>query len=292
MARRNLVVVRAGDESLHPRWLEGNGERNWDCIVSYFGDDPNLFRVDDVIRIDGGGPKWQGLHDVFVKSPELLQNYEYVLLPDDDLLMCKDDINRLFEICETHKFEVCHPTLTWDSYYSHFITLHNTGTRIRYTNFIELMAPCLSRRLLIETLSLFANTVSGWGLEGVWAKLAGPTRTALIDEVAICHTRPMGGPNYRFLAAKNVSAWEERRSFCHTIGLEDERPIETYSAVLSDGRWLHRGRNDRAFDFRLLRGWLPALKNPKMPRGYMVKRMLGYSYKALTQTPYRVIQNS
>ena len=58
MARRkNLVIVRAGDSSLHEEWLQGEGERNWDLIVNYFGDDPQRYRKDDVQRIDSKGPK-------------------------------------------------------------------------------------------------------------------------------------------------------------------------------------------------------------------------------------------
>ena len=58
--RRNLVIVRAGDSSLHPRWLAG-ANRNWDLLVNYFGDDPLLHRRDDVIRLDSKGPKYPAL---------------------------------------------------------------------------------------------------------------------------------------------------------------------------------------------------------------------------------------
>src|SRR2546423_553078 len=46
--RRNLVIVRAGDTSLHENWLAGPVDRNWDLIVSYYGDDPERFRAPDV----------------------------------------------------------------------------------------------------------------------------------------------------------------------------------------------------------------------------------------------------
>jgi len=35
--RKNLVIVRAGDQSLHPSWLEGPEERNWETILIYSG---------------------------------------------------------------------------------------------------------------------------------------------------------------------------------------------------------------------------------------------------------------
>jgi hypothetical protein len=98
MLRRNLVAVRAGDNSLHPHWLKGESSRNWDIVVSYFGDDPDLYKTDDLTRIDGKSQKWQGLHALFTNHPEFLKGYDYILLPDDDLMMSKEDINRLFDL--------------------------------------------------------------------------------------------------------------------------------------------------------------------------------------------------
>ena len=97
----------------------------------------------------------------------------------------KDDINRLFDICKAHGLEVGHPTLTWNSYFAHLFTLRNAGTRLRYTNFVELMAPCLSAAMLERTWGYFAHTMSGWGLELAWAKLASPLKMALIDAVTV-----------------------------------------------------------------------------------------------------------
>ena len=69
MSRKNLVVVRAGDNSLHPEWLDGSAERNWDLVVNYFGDDPDRYRTHDVVRIDGKGPKWPALQTLFLAHP-------------------------------------------------------------------------------------------------------------------------------------------------------------------------------------------------------------------------------
>ncbi len=289
MARRNLVVVRAGDSSLHPHWLAGEGGRNWDLAVSYFGDDPDLYKTDDVTRIDGKGPKWQGLHDVFSKRPEFLTNYDYILLPDDDLMASKDDLNRLFDICKTYGLEIGHPTLTWNSYYAHLVTLRNAGTRLRYTNFIEVMAPCLTKALLNKTLGYFAETLSGWGLEQAWAKSAGPMKMALIDDIAVRHTRPVGGPNYKALRDKNISPWDELRGLCRTLGVDEQPIIETYGAVLTNGRYIERAHHKRVFDFRMLAGWLLALRETQANRRALARRMAGYAYKALKQIPDRVI---
>jgi hypothetical protein len=76
--RRNLVIVRAGDSSLHPTWLPASGQRNWDLVVSYFGDDPQKFRIPDVTRIDGKGPKWIGLHKLLTENIDLVRQYDYI----------------------------------------------------------------------------------------------------------------------------------------------------------------------------------------------------------------------
>src|SRR5664279_707363 len=39
--KRYLVIVRAGDRSLHPGWTQSPATRNWDLLVSYFGADDN-----------------------------------------------------------------------------------------------------------------------------------------------------------------------------------------------------------------------------------------------------------
>jgi len=33
------------------------------------------------------------------------------------------------------------PALTWDSHFSHYVTLHNPAFRYRRTNFAEVMSP-------------------------------------------------------------------------------------------------------------------------------------------------------
>jgi Protein of unknown function (DUF707) len=291
MTRRNLVVVRAGDKSLHPHWLTGAGERNWELVVSYFGDDPDLYRDGDAIRIDAEGPKWQGLDSLFRQHPEFLQDYDYILLPDDDLMMAKADVSRLFDICSAYQLEAAHPALSSNSYFSHLTALRNSATRLRFTNFIELMAPCLSAAMLAATKDYFGKTVSGWGLERAWAKRAGRTGMAVIDEVTVFHTRPVGGPNYRILREQGISPWDELRALCRELGVEENPVIESYGAVFQDQSRAGRGLHDRLFDFRLGLGWLPALKdtpNPKM----LARRVAGYAYKTIFQLPDRIAERA
>jgi Short repeat of unknown function (DUF308) len=51
------------------------------------------------VRIDSKGPKWPALYQLFSLYPNLATDYDYIWLPDDDLMASKADINRLFDIC-------------------------------------------------------------------------------------------------------------------------------------------------------------------------------------------------
>ncbi len=113
-------------------------------MVNYFGDDPDIYREEDVVRIDSKSPKWPPLQALMTQHPEWLDRYGYLMFPDDDLEMSKADINRFFEVCEENKLELAQPALTVGSPVTHPLLIQNTASKLRFTNFVEVMAPCFS----------------------------------------------------------------------------------------------------------------------------------------------------
>lgn len=221
--RRNLVIVRAGEESLHEQWLLGPGERNWDLIVSYFGDDPERFRADDVRRIDSKGPKWPALHHLLNHEiADELDRYDYIWLPDDDLAADTASINTLFDYCARFDLSLAQPALSEDGYVWHGITRVVRGSGLRYTNFVEVMAPCFSRAFLARCAPGFDGTSTGWGLDYLWPRMVdGPEEIAVIDAVTVRHTRPFGGPNLAAARASCDSPDEEFEQFLVRHGIVD-----------------------------------------------------------------------
>lgn len=219
--RRDLVVVRAGDASLHPAWLPPAGVRSWDLVVSYFGDDPQRHRGPDIRRIDAKGPKWQGLHRLFAAHPELLDRYEYIWLPDDDLRVDPPDIGRLFALMRRHDLALAQPSLTPQSHWSWTVTLRNPATALRHTNFVEVMLPCLRADLLRRVLPGVVPYVTGSGFDWAWPAMAGAGRVAILDTVSATHTRPFGGPNHAFLAGHDYGALDEVGHVLATHGIAD-----------------------------------------------------------------------
>jgi hypothetical protein len=233
--RRNLVIVRAGDASLHEQWLAGDAERNWDLIVNYFGDDPQRYRKDDVQRIDSKGPKWPALHDLIEKLGPDVFCYDRVWLPDDDLSATKTGINSLFDIVDKHALALAQPALTADSHLGHLITLRNRSFQLRFTNFVEIMAPCFSCDFLKQMLPTFNENLSGWGLDYLW-----PTRTtdwsrvAIVDAVTVRHTRAVGGPNYQHLVSAGKDPRAEMAAVLVKYGVTLQQPCVRAAVDKSD----------------------------------------------------------
>lgn len=290
MNKRNLVIVRAGNASLHPHWLEGEGERNWDLVVSYFGDDPDLYRIPDVVRIDAKGPKWPPLFDLINAHPSYLTDYDYIWLPDDDLLATKQDINRMFDICRAYKLGVAQPSLTGDSYYSHLWTLHLGGANLRYMNFVEVMAPCLSAETLREAFPLFKETMSGFGLDFVIPKIAAGhgARAGIIDAVTVKHTRPIGGPNYKHLEKAGVTPAQEFRRQCERHGVVLPPPIIIFGAVLQKGKSINLEKMGLSFACMVVKGYGPAVFQAKN-RKLMLRHIVAIAAKSLFGIPYKVM---
>lgn len=197
-ARENLVIVRAGDKSLHPQWLS-SAERSWDIVVSYYGDHPARYLDQyDVLHLYKGS-KWQGIADYIAKNRATINAYKYIWLPDDDLLTDTKTINRFFAYCSKLNLTLAQPALTPYSYYSWEITLQNPQTLCRLTDFVEIMAPCFKVETLHEFETSFTANSSGWGLEWVWrdiATAAGLLQFGIVDQTPVHHTRKVGSAGH------------------------------------------------------------------------------------------------
>jgi hypothetical protein len=189
-------VVGCGDASLHKQWACDT--QNFDVAISYFGDDANKCFPEAryVHRLKAG--KWNGLHAFFEEHPELVQAYDYYWFPDDDLALSAQDADRLLEMGRENHLDLFQPALDDKSYFTHLLTLAQTGIVLRYTNFVEIMAPVMSARLFAKALPTFAHTRTGFGLDFLWPQMVASLRPsakygcAIIDAITMEHTRPVG----------------------------------------------------------------------------------------------------
>jgi len=192
MNRRNLVICRTGRDSLHPGWLGDPSSRNWDLIVSAYDDDAPL-TGEEIFVHRFAGAKMPGLADFFARHWDLVAPYERIWLPDDDLDADRATIDRMFDLASHHDLRLFQPALTRDSHISWVITLQHAGFALRFTNFIEIMAPAFATPLLAQLRDSFTTSVIGWGLDFFWPRFTQLGQTAIIDAAPVRHTRPVGG---------------------------------------------------------------------------------------------------
>jgi hypothetical protein len=207
---RNLVLARVGAKSLHPAWMERGSDRNWDLRLVPFQEMPSQAGLDCELGPVIPGPKWSGLRQA-LNEWDGWREYDYVWLPDDDILAGQQTINRMFDVAGAVGLDLFAPALHESSYYAHFITMQNRSFFGRWTGFVEIMIPGFSTAALehlLPTLDLSA-TGWGWGLDSLWPKLLGYQNVGIIDGTPVVHTRPVGKMRDLALSRRVVAESDE-----------------------------------------------------------------------------------
>jgi hypothetical protein len=206
--RRNLVVVNAGDTSLHPRWLNEASSRNFDMFVSYFGNVPDKFRAGADYYENLAGLKWPTLARLCSQRQELFSMYDAFWFPDEDILADTRTICRMFDLFHASNLWLAQPALGAGSFATYKELLQIRHARLRFTDFVEVMCPLFNRQALAVLNFTFSLSVSGWGLDLLWPHLLNypEDRIGILDETPVIHTRRVGsGPLYLHLAEIGIN---------------------------------------------------------------------------------------
>lgn len=228
--RPNLVVLRAGEESLHHQWRRemADDDRSWDLCVSFYGR-PENFEAPDFAEyrvLQNAQRKFAAIYDLFHEGSPLW-DYDYIMLPDDDLMMSWRDINEMFALCRDYRLDLAQPALDPSGHVTHTITARQWAYRLRFTSFVEVMTPIFSRRALRACAPTFKDSIGGFGLDNIWPKLLGHPRTgvAVLDKTPVIHTRAQGA-NYDIGRALREGDELQRLYDAHNLHVE-------YGGVLS-----------------------------------------------------------
>lgn len=190
---KNLLISPIGDYSLHNIWLRD--ATNFDSYLIYYGNEVKITKSTHFIKMKG--TKFNILKELYEKNPEFFKQYDYIFVPDDDLHITTQDVNRIFKLANEYKLEICQPSII--GYYDVSLTLHVPEFLLRYTNFVEVMCPCFSQNAFQKCLHTFDYTKSCWGIDVWWDKILGcpKDKQAILDDVIAIHTRRCrGGENY------------------------------------------------------------------------------------------------
>ena len=119
------------------------------------------------------GLKLSILKKAIESNIEIINQYDSIWLPDDDLSISTDEINLLFMRFNEYFLDAAQPAVK-NNFYNYGVTRKRYFSKLRYVNFIEMMCPLFNTRTLIKLLPTFEINKSGFGVDWLWSqKLAG-----------------------------------------------------------------------------------------------------------------------
>lgn len=254
MSKKYLLIVRAGDRSLHTNWLKAEPNRNWDLHISYFGDRQDPYPLGEGITLSRDkGQKYIGLHACLEAHPHFL-DYDYIGFPDDDLKLATGTWSEAFDKASRLGCAMLQPSLDHRSFFFHHVLMNRKGLSHRHTDLVELMMPLMRSDVLRQIMPLFLSNKSSLGMDLVWSKLLIDKGEQLIvdDQTQVLHTRRIGGGTQY----NGLSPYDERDALMKAHGVV-QRTGKSLLGVYPDGRttknpWRLRNKLVRPFLLRRL----------------------------------------
>jgi len=154
-----------------------------------WNDDPQVYGTAKYYVKDKGYK--HHIYKRFIEKYDILDQYDWIWMPDYDVHLDPTEIARLFTIAQDYNLNICQPSLTHDSYYSFPLVLNDQTKFIRYTNYVEIMCPLFKTSALRRVLGTFTITYSGWAQDYLWARELNYERLAIIDDVKASHVKPV-----------------------------------------------------------------------------------------------------
>jgi hypothetical protein len=167
--------------------------------------------------------------------------------------------------------------LTWDSYFSHAITIRNPLFTLRYTNFVEMMCPFFTLKRLAEIRPIFDLGIE-LGVDQLWCACGDSCHQscAVIDDVSVKHTRKVG----KLRADQGfVGEDDDYRSYLKRIQAQVGYRFPgaaSFSGVLKNGMAVKRRLAMTALSFAPLAGLTQSVN-----KGWFIRPIINHAARCL-----------
>jgi len=189
------IYLQCGSGALFGGWWKESGSP-WHLLVNHY--DPTYagkIPCDVEFKQVGSQPgtKFTSFYSLLCEYAHIISPYEYILLLDDDVLFEQEDILRLFSIIKENALDLAQASLSTDSYFAFPLFVNSIRKGLRMVNGVEIMMPVISKQILSLGIDFWGQTISGWGLDIVMAKMAieNGLKAAIIDDVVARHLKPI-----------------------------------------------------------------------------------------------------
>ncbi|EHD14223.1 hypothetical protein CIN_01550 [Commensalibacter intestini A911] len=198
---KHLMILRCGKNSIHKSWI--HYIRNIMDIAFVYYDDSNFSDDMPTYSCKYEGTKLTGVHDFVINHPDIINQYDFFWLFEDDLYITYQSAQGIINFINTFKPSLSAPSLTHESFFSHPITLQCNPLLLRGCDYVECMSPIMSQAFLINTIEQFMDFPI-WGIEKYWKHLLWEMQEVafIYDKWPITHTRRMGAGSLYTVAAE------------------------------------------------------------------------------------------
>lgn len=164
-----LLFSSIGDKFDCFKWT--SNDKLYDIIYIYYGNNINSYNkykkyCDFILK--NKGSKFQNLYFLYKNYKFILDNYEYIFILDDDLILSIEDINKMFNIISDKNLYIIGPSFINNYNYKcnwHINMYNKYDPDIKYTNFVEVNAPLMKINCLYNLFNNYDNNLIGWGID-------------------------------------------------------------------------------------------------------------------------------
>lgn len=204
--RKYLAISCVGENSLHKNWSDYKN-RNYNSLLINYNFDKINFKKDCDFYIEKKGFKFNLIWEVLSNDLDIIDNYDYIWLTDDDILVDGEDLNKMFDWMHSNNSILSQISLTKDSYWSWRILINIDEKRRRkeYRNLttVEIMMPCMRIDFFKKQFHFWEDRYSGYGLDSfIWPTILDNNYeikdkdVVVLDFIQAKHTRPVGNPDF------------------------------------------------------------------------------------------------
>lgn len=188
---KHLMILRCGTKSIHKSWIHLI-QKIMDIAFVYY-DNADFSQDNPTYTYKVEGTKLSGVHDFIINNPDIINQYDFFWLFEDDLYISYQSARKIVNFINKFQPVLSAPSLTLESFFTHPITLQQQTLLLRGTDFIECMAPIMSRKFLKNTLAQLKEFPL-WGIERYWQHLLWEMQEIafIYDQWPIIHTRALG----------------------------------------------------------------------------------------------------
>ena len=224
LKKKNLVFSSVGDKTnFINNWLSHKNEKNFDLWVIYYGKNTSDLYKDDVDYWERRkGSKMQNFHYIWNKYRDLILTYDRFFILDDDIEFNTYDINECFRISKQYNLWMLQPSFHGDSKISHKITKKQNNSLLRYSNFVEINTPLISKEVITDIMKMYCPSLTGWGIDCMMSHILinkkgfNTKKIAILDKVSCVNPdedKKGGGQREIVLLQPNIVRQEKWQYF-------------------------------------------------------------------------------